>query len=335
MPPKMATSKSKHTTPAQRKAILAWLEIPSNFRLITGSAAFNQKVVAGAKLKKTDAYKSLAEHVNDVTGAGWTAEQGKTRYEAYLKTYKATKTAATTTGFGITDEDAVAKISTIEEKLEAMCPNYSQLDRLFGERQNIQASATEETDCPINNNANRGSESEDDTSQFEDDALFENDQSTEENIENSVDAELGSGDTSYTSLEDAVNRGNRTPVGMSRKRKTTSTSSNSSTSSLLDGSTLVSNSKAKPTDQFTTADELKLKEKMDGGALELKREELGQLLESRALEREFKERQLQIEEKRLETANELEKQKMKMGLIQAAITSGKTPADLKGFLDLF
>ena len=40
----------------QVTALIIWLEIPLNFKLITGGAA-KGPVVAGAKLKKSDAYK--------------------------------------------------------------------------------------------------------------------------------------------------------------------------------------------------------------------------------------------------------------------------------------
>ena len=59
MPPKQAIKAARipHTSNAQRLAIVDWLEIPANFRLITGSAGMNTAVVAGKKLKKSDAYK--------------------------------------------------------------------------------------------------------------------------------------------------------------------------------------------------------------------------------------------------------------------------------------
>ena len=59
MPPKKANNLQRipHTSNAQRLAIVDWLEIPANFRLITGSAGINTAVVAGKKLKKSDAYK--------------------------------------------------------------------------------------------------------------------------------------------------------------------------------------------------------------------------------------------------------------------------------------
>ncbi|KAI9328143.1 hypothetical protein BDR26DRAFT_874399 [Obelidium mucronatum] len=356
---------AKHTTPAQRNAIVAWLEIPANFKLITGSAAFNRTIVAGAKLKKSDAYRALADHVNVVTSAGWTSEQGKTRYDAYLRTYKATKKAAEATGFGVTDEESKKGIKTVDEKLEIMCPNYQQLDRLFGGRQNVQCSTTEETEPP----KDEEEDSEVGDNQSDDGALengFENDEEFVEDERGTNDyssAGNSSGgslvdDSTFDesvslSLEDAVNQSKAaTATPGSRKRK-------SSSSSISSSADLSSSSRGKRNDDFSSVflraqesrdekdsyrlkvesefrkNELMLKEKVENASLLLKREEMEEAAESRKLEREFKERQLLLEEKKWTAGNELEKQKLKMGLIQAAITSGKTPADLRGYLDLF
>lgn len=55
------------TTYAQLNAVLEWLEKPQNFKLITGGASQNQ-VIAGLKLKKSDAYRELANAVNERLG---------------------------------------------------------------------------------------------------------------------------------------------------------------------------------------------------------------------------------------------------------------------------
>jgi hypothetical protein len=46
-----------HTTHGQRLAMIDWLEVKDNFKLITGSAGMKAAVVTGKKLKKTDSYK--------------------------------------------------------------------------------------------------------------------------------------------------------------------------------------------------------------------------------------------------------------------------------------
>ncbi|KAJ3009675.1 UNVERIFIED_CONTAM: hypothetical protein HDU68_002550 [Siphonaria sp. JEL0065] len=67
-----------------------------------------------------------------------------------------------------------------------------------------------------------------------------------------------------------------------------------------------------------------LKEKVENASLALKREEKDEVAELRKLEREFKERQLHLEEKRWDAGTG--KAKAENGI--DPITSGKTPADL-------
>ena len=64
----------------------------SNFKLITGSAAHNQAVVAGKKLKKVDAYKSLGEYISQKSKLEipWDTDTTKGRYTLELKKYKQT-----------------------------------------------------------------------------------------------------------------------------------------------------------------------------------------------------------------------------------------------------
>jgi hypothetical protein len=61
----------------------------------------------------------------------------KSRYDAYLKTYKEAACESRRTGFGIFEEDEFLNIRTIEEKLEHMSPYFSKMDVLFGDRQNV------------------------------------------------------------------------------------------------------------------------------------------------------------------------------------------------------
>jgi hypothetical protein len=80
----------RHTTDIQRRAMISWLEIERNFKLITGGAVSNASVVAGTKLKKTDGFKEMCEYVNQNTGAGWDWKTTRSRFESYLATYKRT-----------------------------------------------------------------------------------------------------------------------------------------------------------------------------------------------------------------------------------------------------
>lgn len=101
----------------------------------------NAPVVAGKKLKKSDAYVQLSMFINNVTKADWTPKITKSRFESYLKTYKSTKRDTLKTGWGLTEDDKAAGITTISQKLEKLCPFYSKLDDLFGGRQNVNPSS--------------------------------------------------------------------------------------------------------------------------------------------------------------------------------------------------
>ncbi|KNZ64645.1 hypothetical protein VP01_10087g1, partial [Puccinia sorghi] len=59
-------------------------------------------------------------------------EQGSLLMLVIHQKYKKVHTKSISTGFGLTDEDQKAGISTINEKLESMCPNYHVLRNLMG-----------------------------------------------------------------------------------------------------------------------------------------------------------------------------------------------------------
>jgi hypothetical protein len=109
--PRKEERKQSHTSNAQRLAMITWLEVCVNFNLINGQAAYSKgaggstqmnsdadatgssgrasRPVAGKKLKKTDAYKELAKHVNDTCpGSEWTSQIAKNRYNTYIKVKK-------------------------------------------------------------------------------------------------------------------------------------------------------------------------------------------------------------------------------------------------------
>ena len=128
--------------------MLEWLEKPENFKLITGGASQNH-VVAGSKLKKTDAYRELALAVNERLGLNrpsetWDGKKAKARYEAQLKKYKDLKRDLldiTGAKFCLTDGELKAG-TTIEMKRDKIFPQFQRWDNLFGGRQNITPSYT-------------------------------------------------------------------------------------------------------------------------------------------------------------------------------------------------
>ena len=74
--------------------MLDWLEVPENFRLITGGAQQHAKgVQAGLKLKKVDAYKQLGDYINAKFHTKWDVKNSQARFRALFKKYRETRKA--------------------------------------------------------------------------------------------------------------------------------------------------------------------------------------------------------------------------------------------------
>ena len=150
-PSKQQKTGRKPTSKAEFMAMVLFLEIPDNFKLITGSASNGKPVIAGQKLTKSAGYSALAsfvnQHLNDKNRV-WIPERGKSRFESFKRLYKKTKAISEKTGFGITDQDRESGIAKVEDKLDTLCPFYSRMDQLFGHRQNVTPSATAELGVP-------------------------------------------------------------------------------------------------------------------------------------------------------------------------------------------
>ena len=81
-----------NTTWFQREAMLQWLEVETNFKLMTGEATHGMKmVVAGARVTKATAYQELALYVNQKCSTHWDAKAAESRFRAYKKLYIDTK----------------------------------------------------------------------------------------------------------------------------------------------------------------------------------------------------------------------------------------------------
>ena len=122
------------TSPAIYGTIVQWLQIRDNFLLITGSAGFATPVVSGKKLKKKDAYASLANFINRNHNSDTTDTEAKNKYDWMLRKFK--------------KANELAKTESDADALEKACPFYKQLDELFGERQNVNPSNTMESAIP-------------------------------------------------------------------------------------------------------------------------------------------------------------------------------------------
>jgi len=138
--PKEKRARGAKTSYSNILAIVDWLDKKENFNLIVGASQKNQKtVVAGSKLKKKDAYESLAEHVNQICGTSWDCDTCESRYRACLDKYRSARDAYKDKSgqkFGLTSEE-VSRGVTIDDKLNKLCPLFSRWDALFGERPNF------------------------------------------------------------------------------------------------------------------------------------------------------------------------------------------------------
>lgn len=97
MPPKdtPASKQTPHTTPGQRLLVIEWLKVPENFALITGGANVGKAVVAGTKLKKVDAYASLAKFISEKSEFHWDQGVAMNRYNGIVEKYKKAKAVCT------------------------------------------------------------------------------------------------------------------------------------------------------------------------------------------------------------------------------------------------
>jgi hypothetical protein len=81
-----------NTTWFQREAMLQWIEVETNFKLMTGEATHGMKmVVAGARVTKATAYQELALYVNQKCSTHWDGKAAESRFRAYKKLYIDTK----------------------------------------------------------------------------------------------------------------------------------------------------------------------------------------------------------------------------------------------------
>jgi hypothetical protein len=317
--------------------------------LIKGSAALNKPMVSGQKIKRADGYKQLAMFVNRRTGATWTDEQGKSRYQALESTYKKAKQLAEQTGFGVTEEDRLKNIFTVEAKLESLCMFFSELDALFGHRQNVASASTME---PAITQAALEDTPAEDTLAITQDVLEDTPAITQAVLDD-TDGESEEFDvfSDPISLEDHQNT--QAMVNKSRSMSTSSSTSSSSSSS-----TSSSTKKSKRSVDISTlvmaSQESRVnmkREELDQNR-QFKREELAQrreeLVQSRQMKREeldqsrqMKREELDLKKDELDQSKEmeckrldLEERRLKAGIIQSAFASGKSMQEIEKVFEM-
>ncbi|OWZ23969.1 hypothetical protein PHMEG_0001103 [Phytophthora megakarya] len=141
--------KNVHLSRDDYNIIVTWMEVKANFAAIHGTGS--RLAIGGKpKIKTIDVFTALATHLIRQTenealrGAGLTGRNMQQRWSTYKSRFKRTnKKHHTETGLGISRRD-LARGMSIPQKLEQMCPLYSRMQVLFGEKANITPSDTVE-----------------------------------------------------------------------------------------------------------------------------------------------------------------------------------------------
>jgi len=114
--------------------IIEWLKIEKNYNACFGTG--KAPAVGRPAKGKINGFEMMAINLRNqsATKINLTPCQMKDRFNTYKDKYKKVHTKSISTGFGLTDEDRKAGISTIDEKLESMCPHYHAMNELMGDR---------------------------------------------------------------------------------------------------------------------------------------------------------------------------------------------------------
>ncbi|KNZ62082.1 uncharacterized protein VP01_13161g1 [Puccinia sorghi] len=75
---------------------------------------------------------NIEQNYNSFFGTG-KAPTMKDQFNTYKDKYKKVDTKSISMGFGLTNEDQKAEISTVNEKLESMCHHYHVMKELMGD----------------------------------------------------------------------------------------------------------------------------------------------------------------------------------------------------------
>lgn len=126
--------------------MVSYLGNKVHFNALFGGGAKTQ--VDGQPKSKSGAYDIFAANLNSLYNARHrgssqefkmklTGRQLQLRFTRYKKLYVKAKNLLGGTGAGVTDEDVAAGITTVEVKLETICPCYAEMDILFGGKPNV------------------------------------------------------------------------------------------------------------------------------------------------------------------------------------------------------
>ncbi|KAI1002698.1 hypothetical protein K3495_g5507 [Podosphaera aphanis] len=142
-----------HFTRVQYRRMVDYLELPGKFAELYGPKS--ALPVSGQVFTRTRAYKNFTDYLNyvrkqegergpDLHPAS-VRERLRTFKNKYFNTYK----AARVTGFGVTEEDRRRGITSIDAKLESMCPFYWRMHAIFGVKKPTIPAASEDSHADL------------------------------------------------------------------------------------------------------------------------------------------------------------------------------------------
>jgi hypothetical protein len=88
------------------------------------------------------------------------SRQMKDRFNSYKDKYKKTHTLSLSTGFGLTEEDRLAGITTIDDKLDKMCPHFHAMHQLMGKKPFVNPLYKVDAQNDVESSQSSGSEDE-------------------------------------------------------------------------------------------------------------------------------------------------------------------------------
>ncbi|CAG8805941.1 5012_t:CDS:2, partial [Dentiscutata erythropus] len=104
---------------------------PKNRDIIDGKAATGAPV-GGKPVTKNAGFTQMALFVNKrCKDSQWNAKTATGHWATYKKLYIETQKLVNKSGWGLTEDDHEKGITTIEAKLEELCPYYSRIDAIY------------------------------------------------------------------------------------------------------------------------------------------------------------------------------------------------------------
>ena len=130
-------TKGGHLKKEDYLTIVTWLTDQKNFAACFGTGKSTS--VGRPPKNKVNGFTLMALHLKQKTKDRFnlSSKQMQERFKNYQTKYRKAHLLASSTGFGLTEEDEKKGIKSIFEKLDSMCPYYNKREELFGSQANV------------------------------------------------------------------------------------------------------------------------------------------------------------------------------------------------------